>query len=142
MPSIREGREHIERLLEIAEAGGEAEAVGQELLELRDVVENSAALYQELDYERRGVRRARVEAAVALSSEQQARLQSALAKLFAAPVVIEQQVTPDIIAGVRVTVGDSVIDNTVQGRLRRMLASIHQAPVPEDLGGSLDGEAG
>ena len=83
-----------------------------------------------------------MEAAVALSSEQQARLQSALAKLFAAPVVIEQQVTPDIIAGVRVTVGDSVIDNTVQGRLRRMLASIHQAPVPEDLGGSLDGEAG
>ena len=133
MPSIREGREHIERLLEIAEAGGEAEAVGQELLELRDVVESSAALYQELDYERRGVRRARVEAAVALSSEQQARLQSALAKLFAAPVVMEQQVTPDIIAGVRVTVGDSVIDNTVQGRLRRMLASIREAPVAVDL---------
>ena len=142
MPSTRDAREYIEKLLAIAEEGGEVEAVGKELLELREVVDTSAAVYQELDYQRRGVLRARVETAVPLSPEQQARLQAALEKIFAAPVALEQQINADIIAGLRVTIGDSVIDNSLRRRLQRMVESIHQAPVAEDLGASLDGGAG
>ena len=133
MPSIRDAQEYIEKLLKIAGESGEVEAVGEELLELREVVDNSAALYRELDYQRRGVRRARVEVAMPLGSDQQARLQVCLEKIFNAPVVIEQQINPEIIAGLRLTVGDSVIDNSVRGRMQRMLESIRQAPVAADL---------
>ena len=132
MRSYREAREYVERLLEIAEKGGEVEVVGKELEQLREVVEGSAAVYRQLDYERRGVRIAVVETAVPLTSEQEARLTQALEQLLGTPVVIEQQSNPEIIGGLRVTVDDTIIDNSLRGRLQGMLASIHQAPVSTD----------
>ncbi len=134
MRSYREAREYVERLLEIAEQGGEVEAVGKELEELRQTVESSAAVYQELERARRGAKRAVVEIAVPLTAEQEARLAEALEQLLGAPMVIEQQNNPEIIGGLRVIVDDTVIDNTLRGRLQGMLASVHQAPVDTDTG--------
>lgn len=132
MPSYREAHEYIQTLLEIAEQGGEVAAVGRELQQLREAVQSSAAVYEQLELERRGAKRAVVETVVPLSAEQECRLAAALEPLVGAPVVIQQETNSDIIAGLRITIDDIVIDNTIRGRLQQMLESIHQSPVSID----------
>lgn len=132
MPTDREAREYIQTLLEIAEQGGEVEAVGRELEQLREAVQTSAAVYEQIELERRGAKRAVVETVVPLSAEQENRLAAALEPLAGAPVVIQQETNSEIIGGLRITIDDTIIDNTVRGRLQQMLESIHQAPVSID----------
>ncbi len=132
MPTDREAREYIQTLLDIAEQGGEVDAVGRELEQLREAVQTSAAVYEQIELERRGAKRAVVETVVPLSAEQESRLAAALEPLAGAPVVIQQEANSEIIGGLRITIDDTIIDNTVRGRLQQMLESIHQAPVSID----------
>ena len=70
-----------------------------------------------------GNRVAVVRSAVALSSDQMARLATALAPAAGGPVELENIVDPDVIGGVVTTIGDTVID----GSLRTKLNQMHEA---------------
>jgi hypothetical protein len=65
-------------------------------------------------------RRATVRVAEPLTSHEQARLQAALERYFACPIQIEQDMAPEVIGGVWVRVGDTVIDGSIRGRLESL----------------------
>lgn len=62
----------------------------------------------------------RVASAVALDDDQQARLRERLAKRYGREVDIENEIDPELIAGVVIHAGDQVIDGSVRGRLNRL----------------------
>jgi hypothetical protein len=64
--------------------------------------------------------RATVRVAEPLTSQEQARLQAALERYFKRPIQIEEELTPEIIGGVWVRVGDTVIDGSLRGRLETL----------------------
>lgn len=66
-----------------------------------------------------------VKSAKPLSAEQESRLVTALTRLYNRPISVRSDVDPDVLGGLRVTVGDEVIDGSVAYRLdevRRRLA--------------------
>jgi F-type H+-transporting ATPase subunit delta len=63
---------------------------------------------------------ATIETAMLLSDEQLAELQQALARHFGKTIAPTVSVNPALIGGVRITVGDRVIDGSVQGKLTTM----------------------
>ena len=66
-----------------------------------------------------------VEAATSLSIEQTNRLTAALTKIYGRPVSVHVLIQPELHGGIKVRVGDEVIDGSVAGRLdelRRRLA--------------------
>jgi F-type H+-transporting ATPase subunit delta len=86
-----------------------------------------AALAQVLDEaaERRQRLVAVVTAAVPLTAKQTDRLARALGRVYGRPVLVEVAIDPEVVGGVRVAVGDEVLDSTVAARLeeaRRRLA--------------------
>ncbi len=58
-----------------------------------------------------------VETAIELSGEQTERLTAALGRIYARPVSVHVLVAPELGGGMRVRVGDEVIDGSVAGRL-------------------------
>jgi F-type H+-transporting ATPase subunit delta len=67
-----------------------------------------------------GVARARIDSAFELSEAQLATLTAALAKRFGKRIEATVTVDPALIGGARITVGDTVIDGTVQAKLAAM----------------------
>ena len=68
---------------------------------------------------------ATVQSATSLTHEQSNRLTAALAKIYGRPVSVHVLVEPELAGGIRIRVGDEVIDGSVAGRLdelRRRLA--------------------
>ncbi|MGA4668562.1 F0F1 ATP synthase subunit delta [Propionibacteriaceae bacterium Y1923] len=68
---------------------------------------------------------AKVTAARPLDDDQTARLRQALLKLAGRPVELQVEVDPQVLGGLRVQIGDQVIEGTVAGRLdaaRRQIA--------------------
>jgi F-type H+-transporting ATPase subunit delta len=79
----------------------------------------------ELAAERRQRRVAVVRVASALSPDHRDRLENALAAQAGGPVRLNVVVDPDLVGGVKVEIGDEVVDGTVQSRiaeLERLLA--------------------
>lgn len=75
------------------------------------------------DFRNRGI--ATVEVARPLTDEQESRLRAALARQSGRDVTLHVVLNPSVIGGVRVTLGDEVIEGTVAGRLddaRRQLS--------------------
>ncbi|HEX6148886.1 F0F1 ATP synthase subunit delta [Nocardioides sp.] len=69
---------------------------------------------------------ATVRVARPLSDDERTRLQQALSRQYGREIHVNEVVDPDVIGGIRVEIGDDVIDGTVVGRLddaRRRLAS-------------------
>lgn len=58
-----------------------------------------------------------VTSAVPLSDGQKQRLGAALAKLYGRPMHLNLDVDPEVIGGIRVQVGDEIIDGAVADRL-------------------------
>lgn len=69
----------------------------------------------------------RVASAVALDDEQQARLRDRLAKRYGREVDLENEIDPELIAGVVIHAGDQVIDGSVRGRLNRLALGIRES---------------
>ena len=83
-----------------------------------------AQLFETLKDEADGVAKATIESAFELSTEDLADLTIALERRFKRKVEASVVVNPDLIGGARITVGDNVIDGTVQERLRAMAVQL------------------
>ena len=81
-------------------------------------------LFDLLKDDAENVAKAKIESALPLSPEQTAELTAALEKRFGKKVEATVSVNPALIGGARVTVGDSVIDGSVQAKLEAMRAQL------------------
>lgn len=88
---------------------GRGEAVGE-----------VAEAFGELADDAAGVVRAEARTVLPLREEQRDRLVAALSRLTGRQVSLEERVDPQVLAGVRVQVGDRLIDGSAAGRLERM----------------------
>ncbi len=70
-----------------------------------------------LEIERRQVT---VESAVEMDSATQDRVVSGLAKQYGPDLVIQYLITPTLLGGLRIRVGNDVFDGSVKGRLERL----------------------
>ena len=66
---------------------------------------------------RRGQSQALVTSAVELTGEQSERLRAALSKMYGKPVQTNVVIDPEVVGGIKVQVGDDVIDGTISRRL-------------------------
>ena len=99
---------------------------------LRTVIENGrvdalpavVAQFHLLAAQAQGVAAAKVESAYPMDAAQLAELVAVLEKRFARRLSAEVRVEPSLIGGVRVTVGDEVLDTSVRARLERMKTTL------------------
>jgi F-type H+-transporting ATPase subunit delta len=73
-----------------------------------------------LELERRKVT---VESAVELDEGTRQRVVAGLAKQYGSDLVVDYQINPSLIGGLRIRVGNDVFDGSVQGRLDRLAAA-------------------
>jgi F-type H+-transporting ATPase subunit delta len=102
-----------------------AELVGQAVSRQRGSVENTITEYLDLAADTLDEAVATVQTARELSAEEQSRLAAALSTQYGKNVQLHVVVDQALIGGLRVEIGDDVIDGTVAGRLddaRRRLA--------------------
>ena len=83
-----------------------------------------ASLFDTLKDEADGVAKATIETAFPLEGTDLADLTAALERRFKRKVEATVVVNPDLVGGARITVGDNVIDGTVQERLRAMAVQL------------------
>jgi F-type H+-transporting ATPase subunit delta len=85
-----------------------------------EYVPEVTAAFDEMADAAAGVVRAEATTAVPLSGEQRERLTAVLARFTGKRVLLEERTDPDVLAGVRVRVGDRLIDGSAAGRLQRL----------------------
>jgi F-type H+-transporting ATPase subunit delta len=78
------------------------------------------ALFDQMRDEAEGVAKATIETPIDLSSEQVEGLTAALARRFGKRIEATVRKNPALIAGARITIGDTVIDGSVQAKLDAM----------------------
>ncbi len=61
-----------------------------------------------------------VESATELDSTSRDRVAAGLAKDYGDRLVIQYKITPELLGGMRIRIGDDVLDGSVQGRLDRL----------------------
>lgn len=83
-----------------------------------------AAQYQALVDARAGVSQAIVYSAFEISDEQLAGITAALARRFGRRLDTRVVIDPELIGGVRVVVGDEVLDTSVRARLEQMRTAL------------------
>ena len=76
--------------------------------------------YLKLAAERRDELTALVTVAVALDDEQEARLKAALRTIYGKLVSLQTVLDPSVVGGIRIQIGDEVVDGTVLRRLDRV----------------------
>lgn len=81
-------------------------------------------LYERLRHEREGVLDARIISALPLNDEQTKQLVARLETKYQRKISVQVEVDPQLIGGVKIMVGDKVIDATVRGRLDAMAAAL------------------
>jgi F-type H+-transporting ATPase subunit delta len=81
-------------------------------------------LFESLKDAADGVAKATIETAFPFQGDELAELTSALEKHFSKKIEATVAVRPELIGGARVTVGDTVIDASVQEQLRAMAAQL------------------
>ena len=89
----------------------------------RDYAAILSALHRlaRLAYERRMVT---VESAVELDAASQQRVLAGLTNQYGADLVVQYQITPALLGGLRIRVGNDVFDGSVKGRLDRFADSL------------------
>jgi F-type H+-transporting ATPase subunit delta len=81
-------------------------------------------MFEILKNEAEATAKAMIESAYELSEAQIAELKGALEKRFGRKIEATVTVNPDLIGGARVTVGDAVLDGSVQAKLAAMHAQL------------------
>ncbi len=76
--------------------------------------------YLALANEARGIIKVQVISAVKLNDDEEARLTEKLKQITGKSVVLEKRVDSDLIGGIKVQVGDNVIDGTIKGHLEEL----------------------
>jgi len=102
---------------------------------LRTVIDNGrlavlpeiAAQFQALVDARTGVSQATIESAFPIDASQVADVKSAMEKRFGRKLETSVVVVPELIGGVRVIVGDEVLDTSIRARLEQMKAALSAA---------------
>jgi F-type H+-transporting ATPase subunit delta len=94
----------------------EAERVG--------VLPQIFALFEDLKDAAEGVAKARIETAFPLSDGELADIKAALEKHFGKKIEATVAIDPELIGGARITVGDTVIDGSVQAKLQAMATQL------------------
>lgn len=84
-----------------------------------------AGVFDTLKNDAEGVARAQIESAFPLDDAELAGIKSALEKRFGKKIEATVAVDPELIGGARITVGDRVIDASVQGQLAAMATQLH-----------------
>jgi F-type H+-transporting ATPase subunit delta len=79
-----------------------------------------SALFETLKDQAQGTAKAQIESAMELSDAQLAELKWALERRFGKRIEATVRVNPALIGGARVTVGDTVLDASVQAKLQAM----------------------
>ena len=85
-----------------------------------DQVGAVAEAFAEMADDAAGVVKAEATTVVPLTPVQRSRLTGALSRITGRRVVLAERVEPEVLAGVRVQVGDRLIDGSAAGRLERM----------------------
>jgi F-type H+-transporting ATPase subunit delta len=88
------------------------------------VLPQVALQFRQLKNESEGVADCTIESAFPLSDAQAAELVAALSKKFGRKLKPEVRVNPELIGGVRATVGDQVLDSSVRARLADMQTAL------------------
>jgi F-type H+-transporting ATPase subunit delta len=83
-----------------------------------------AALFDALKDQAEGAAKAEIETAFELTGTQLSELTSALERRFGKRIEASVRVNRDLIGGARVTVGDTVLDGTVQAKLQAMASRL------------------
>lgn len=65
-------------------------------------------------------RKVTVESAIDLDEPTRQRIVTRLTQQYGAGLVLQYQITPELIGGLRIRVGDDVFDGSIQGRLIRL----------------------
>ncbi len=89
-----------------------------------DVLQHAADLYDQLYDEMSGIQRALVETPIPLSDSQKQRLQAALEKIIGGQVRLEEQINPQVLGGLRISLGHRIIDVSLQGRLEALRQAV------------------
>ena len=83
-----------------------------------------ASQYQALVNASSGVSDARIQSAFAIDAAQLMQTVAALEKRFARKLNATVEIEPELIGGIRVTVGDEVLDTSVRARLEQMKVAL------------------
>lgn len=81
-------------------------------------------LFRDMLNEHRGISTGVVETAVTLEDADFTEIKSVLENRFASRLDLERQVNPDLLAGLRVRIGNVVLDGSVRGRLQRLKTAL------------------
>jgi F-type H+-transporting ATPase subunit delta len=95
------------------------------LMHVRDIHEEFQALVER----HRGLQRATVVTAVPLPEDLAAKLIAKLEARIDRRVILDRKVDPSVIGGVRLTVGDYILDGTVRAGLDELRATLEKAPL-------------
>lgn len=136
---LLDGSEALRQLLARADIPAEAkhaaveealgEAFSQEIIALLGtlvdhdrgaLVGEVAAAYEHFADEAAGIVAAEACTAVSLTEQQRARMISALERMIGKQIRLQVRVDPSVLAGVRLQVGDRLIDGSAAGRLARL----------------------
>ena len=88
------------------------------------VVPAIRALFEDLKREQDGILEAQITSAFALDDEQRSRLVHRLESKYQRKVSAQVSVDPQLIGGVKIVVGDKVLDATVRGKLDAMAVAL------------------
>lgn len=110
-------RRVLDSLLEGKVSPATSDLLGQLLVGRHHSLAAGLAYYQEVAASRRSRLVATVWVAAPLSGSQRERLASSLAKQYAHDVHLNVVVDPGVMGGVRVAIGDDVIDSTISNRV-------------------------
>lgn len=80
----------------------------------------AAQYFDELYAKERGVKRAIARTATEMSADQRARLEQVLAKAVGSDVELETEVDADLVGGIQLRIGSTLIDASVAAKLDRM----------------------
>ncbi len=89
-----------------------------------DVLPQLSTLYEQLKAQYEEILEANIISAYAISDSQLEKLVSALEKKFKCKIKSKVNIDPELIGGVKIVIGDEVIDSSVRGKLESMSVAL------------------